>query len=355
MSRTNPDRAKDPQFAAILSSILPGLGHFYNNRPIVGFTWLIVIWGLASAALWAAIAPGIPLIVGIGLFFGSWILAIVQSCHIHRSIWQANNPTSEADLQAVQDPWLTAFQSWIKGELNNVSRNGWGIWPIYFISSLILRHEGIIAFLSYAWCGGFMIVYRIYGLIIVDRIHSGAVASYTTVQRNRRFWLATLAPLIGGALLAISMYIFVVETDFMTGDSMLPALREDDKIIINKLTYHFTPPKRGDLISINQTKDPELRGVNRINRIIGMPGETIEVKDGKVFINGKALSENYVTKAPAYDYDYAYSSTQVPAGEYFVLSDNDPYGHSDGFVSRARIVGQATKRFGPIDWIETLK
>jgi signal peptidase I len=332
MSRNNHDQAKDAQFAVILSSILPGLGHFYNNRPIVGFTWLIVIWGLAGAALWAAIAPGIPLIVGIGLFVGNWILAIVQLFHTHRSVWRANNLAFEADRQTMKDPWLEVALSWIKRELSPLYQARWsiGFLILLFYSEL---SSGIVGFLLWSWFGGFVVVHTFYVYYVQ------ALAHYQSGQgKNIGMRLAMFAPLIGGALLTLSILTFVAGERSIVGNWMLPTLQESDRMIINKLTYRFTPPKRGDLIHF---------GDYHIERIIGVPGETIEVKDGKVFIDGKALTENYIKEAPA----YTFGPEKVPAGEYFVLGDNrnnDYSGsHYDGFVPRANIIGQATKRWWP--------
>jgi signal peptidase I len=363
MSRTNPDRAKNPQFAAILSSLLPGLGHFYNNRPIVGLIWLIVIWGLAGAALWAAIAPGIPLIVGIGLFFSSWILAIVQLFHTHRSVWRANNLAFEADDQSPKDPWLTVVRSRIKLELKELHKLHWGIWLLYFIIFDHFISKGIIGFLLYSWLMGFFIVYYcFYGVCIQALTHR-----LSGQRKLIGIWLTAFAPTIVGILLALSVTTFVAEQQSILSDQMLPTLQKDDQIIINKLAYHFTPPKRGDLIS-GPTESHKQQGWTfaLIGRIIGIPGETIEVKNGNVFINGEILPETYIKEArPAStfssnspDPETNLGPTKVPAGEYFVLGDNRAdnfYPRHWGFVPRANIVGQATKRLWPDDLIGVLK
>ncbi|MCY7335464.1 MAG: signal peptidase I, partial [Chamaesiphon sp.] len=91
-----------------------------------------------------------------------------------------------------------------------------------------------------------------------------------------------------------------------------------------------------------------------IKRVIGLPGDRIEVKDGKVYINGKVISEKYLDEAP----DYNWSSTAltpdgiVPKGHYLVLGDNrnNSYdSHYWGFVPQDKIVGKAVVRFWPID------
>ena len=96
-----------------------------------------------------------------------------------------------------------------------------------------------------------------------------------------------------------------------------------------------------------------------IKRVIGLPGDRIEVKDGKVYINGKVISEKYLDEAP----NYNWSSTAltpdgiVPKGHYLILGDNrnNSYdSHYWGFVPQDKIIGKAVVRFWPIDRIGSL-
>jgi signal peptidase I len=166
---------------------------------------------------------------------------------------------------------------------------------------------------------------------------------------------ALLAP-IGSIFLAFSIRAFVAEARFIPADSMLPTLRIDDRLIIDKLSYRFKSPQRGDLIVFNPTKALQEQNFKDafIKRIIGVPGDTIAIQNGKLLLNGKVTPESYVLEKA----NYTYGPAIVPAGEYFVLGDNrnNSYdSHYWGFVPRDKIIGQATKRFWPIGRAGSLK
>ncbi|MEO0768466.1 MAG: signal peptidase I [Cyanobacteria bacterium J06649_4] len=156
-------------------------------------------------------------------------------------------------------------------------------------------------------------------------------------------------------VLALGIRQFVAEARFIPSESMLPTLKIDDRLVIEKISYHFNPPQRGDIIVFRapqEALDAAHSTTNDayIKRVIGLPGEEIEVKDGKVFINGDALSEDYIQAPPV----YTWGPRTVPEGEYLVLGDNrnsSSDGHVWGFLPRESIIGRAIVRFWPLQRI----
>lgn len=153
----------------------------------------------------------------------------------------------------------------------------------------------------------------------------------------------------------VSLRSFVVEARWIPSSSMEPTLQINDRIIIDKLGYRFYPSERGDLIVFEPTEILKAQNFKNafIFRVIGLPGEEVEVKEGKVFINSKELSENYIAEKPQYKYGPAI----VPSNSYFVLGDNrnNAYdSHFWGFVPRENILGEATQRFYPPDRMGSL-
>lgn len=162
-------------------------------------------------------------------------------------------------------------------------------------------------------------------------------------------WIEGLKTVALSAVLAFGIRTFVAEARYIPSGSMLPTLQINDRLIIDKVSYHFTQPERGDIVVFQPTE--ELRQQNFkdafIKRIIGLPGDTVEVKDDTVFVNGEALSENYLQDYP----DYEWGPQTVPEDQYLVLGDNrnNSYdSHYWGFVPRENIIGRAVVRFWPL-------
>jgi signal peptidase I len=129
---------------------------------------------------------------------------------------------------------------------------------------------------------------------------------------------------------------------------MLPTLEVNDRLIIDKVTYDFRTPERGEIVVFQPTVALKEQGFRDafIKRIVGLPGEQVQVKKGIVFINGKPLAEPYLAAPP----DYEYGPVVVPADHYLVLGDNRNHSfdsHFWGFVPRKNIIGRAAVRFWP--------
>jgi signal peptidase I len=168
-------------------------------------------------------------------------------------------------------------------------------------------------------------------------------------------WIEALKTLGLSAILAIGIRTYVAEARYIPSGSMEPTLEINDRLIVDKVGYHFTSPQRGDIVVFNPTQALEDQDFHDalIKRIIGLPGDTVEVKDGKVFVNNRQLAENYIQAAP----NYHYGPKSVPDGSYLVLGDNrnNSYdSHYWGFVPRQKIIGRAVVRFWPMNRLGSL-
>lgn len=131
--------------------------------------------------------------------------------------------------------------------------------------------------------------------------------------------------------------------------SMQPTLYEGNLLVVNKLAYKLGDPKRGDIIVFHYHGTPT---EDYIKRVIGLPGDTINVKNGIVQVNGQALTEPYIAELPGYT-----GSWTVPDGELFVLGDNRNHSsdsHDWGFVKQEWVVGRAIILYWPLDSIRIL-
>jgi signal peptidase I len=131
----------------------------------------------------------------------------------------------------------------------------------------------------------------------------------------------------------------------VNGSSMEPTLHDGQYLIITKIAYWFHPPERGDIIVFHP---PNNLGEDYIKRIVGLPGERVEVSDGRVWIDGVALDEPYVSSAPGYSGSWA-----LGADEYLVLGDNrndSSDSHSWGPIRRESVVGKAWLSYWPPEY-----
>lgn len=141
------------------------------------------------------------------------------------------------------------------------------------------------------------------------------------------------------------------------GDSMSPIIKNGDIVLVNRILYDASTPKRGDVIVFKPNGNEMLHSY--IKRIIALPGETVKIEEGKIFVNGKELEEEYETSAIV-DTGLASEEITLAGDEFFVLGDNresstDSRMPEIGNVKRSEIEGKAWfiitpgKRFG---WIE---
>ena len=129
------------------------------------------------------------------------------------------------------------------------------------------------------------------------------------------------------------------------GSSMEPSLHDGEYVIVNRVTYRLQPPQRGDVIVFQRDGSREF-----IKRVIGLPGETVQVQGGQVLVNGVALNESYIAQPNAYTME----PRQIGPNEYFVLGDNrnnSSDSHNWGTVALNTIDGKAWVIYWPLkDW-----
>jgi signal peptidase I len=138
---------------------------------------------------------------------------------------------------------------------------------------------------------------------------------------------------------------FTVGNFVVIGASMQPSFYQGERVIATKLAYKLHEPERGDVIIF---RPPEGMDEDLIKRIIGLPGDIVEVKDGVVYVNNLPLDEPYIKSPP----NYTYTTEIVPEGQYWVLGDNrnnSNDSHTGWTVPREDIVGKAWLIIWPPD------
>jgi len=184
----------------------------------------------------------------------------------------------------------------------------------------------------------------------------GPLAPASLLAKRRRSLLLSLGwlrDLLIAIVLALAIIAFVYQPVKVEGTSMAPRLSDQERIVINKFIYKFGPIERGDIVVFRYPRDP---GKSFIKRVVGLPGETVEIRRGVVTINGAPLREEYI---PGAEQDaHSYPATRLPADHYFVLGDHRRSSNDSrvwGPVARSYIYGKAVfaywppERFGVIE------
>jgi signal peptidase I len=164
--------------------------------------------------------------------------------------------------------------------------------------------------------------------------------------RNLVEWAGIL---IGALAAAFVVKTFLIQAFFIPSLSMYPTLEKGDRVLVNKLSYDLHDVHRGDLVVFERPPDERATGIkDLIKRVIGLPGDIIEERDGVVHINGQPLHETYVDNG---DVTVNLARRTIPAGFVFVMGDNRDNSEDSrvfGPIDEHLIVGRAFVRVWPL-------
>jgi signal peptidase I len=165
-------------------------------------------------------------------------------------------------------------------------------------------------------------------------------------------WGENIQILILALGLAVFIRTFVAEPRYIPSESMVPTLEVGDRLIVEKLSYYGHLPHRGDIVVFAPPPQLQEQGYQAdqafIKRAIGLPGDTVAVEKGRVFVNRELLTEAYIAEPP----NYPMSPIVVPPDSLFVMGDNrnnSNDSHIWGFLPTANVVGHACFRFWPLE------
>ena len=172
-------------------------------------------------------------------------------------------------------------------------------------------------------------------------------------MKDMREWLIT-AGIVFAIMSLLNIFVFNVST--VIGQSMQPTLYEGEKLIINKITLDFANPRRGNIIVLHDPSTGPDRKEYLVKRIIGIPGDIVEVRGQQLYVNGRHVVEPYVDTEIQ---DPDFSGLTVPEGTYFVMGDNRHAGASKdsryfGTVPKEQLVGKVALIWWPFSKMKFL-
>lgn len=172
-------------------------------------------------------------------------------------------------------------------------------------------------------------------------------------KSNKDEIISWVKVIVSALLIAIVLRTFVFQMALVNQISMDPTLHEGQMLVISKINYIVGNPERGHIVVLKDEVENKLL----IKRVIGLPGEVVQLKNGKVYINSKELQPDY-TSFPTFA--YTQEEWTLPEGEYFVLGDNREHSRDSrlenvGLVDRKDIIGRAVFRIWPFNKLGVLK
>ncbi len=189
---------------------------------------------------------------------------------------------------------------------------------------------------------------------------SGDPVDAPTVEPKKKpAWFSALEwVLLVFSALAIALIIktFLFQAFYIPSESMTPTLLKNDRVLVNKLSYHLHSVHRGDIVVFKAPKgiDPGIKDL--VKRVIALPGETVEGRsDGHVYIDGRMLSEPYLPRGTITEPTFA--ARRIPADCYWVMGDNRGNSKDSrvfGCIRKSEIVGRVFFRIWPLNRLDIL-
>lgn len=280
-----------------------------------------------------------------------WLISIVEA---YSSTKRLNSPQFETLRRAGKDPWLAVFLTQFIPGLGHLYLGKWligiGLLLLFFVVVALLPN----------------LVQGLSGILIAAIAYYAYISTPNRREYSKRLILLTCGLIAFFAIVtpnALFIRQNVAEARYIPSRAMIPTLQVDDRVLVDKLRYRSQTPQRDDVIVFIATDEASvvcggnssnnLSNTAFIKRIVGLPGEKLEVKQGKVYINDRPLQENYIQE-PA---EYQFGPKVIPQQAYFVLGDNRNNScdsHYWGFVPRENIIGRASKIFWPLDRARSL-
>lgn len=171
-------------------------------------------------------------------------------------------------------------------------------------------------------------------------------------DESKKKWIENIDSIVIAGVTALILITFVVRTFYIPSSSMVPTLQVNDYILVNKFVYRFYQPARQDIVVFRPPESAQAEGKDFIKRIVAVGGDTVEVKEKILYVNGIRQYEDYINEPP----DYEMPKVTVPEDALFVMGDNrnnSDDGHVWGFLPKKNLVGKAVLLFFPLNRIRT--
>lgn len=353
---------KEPWLAVNLSKIFPGLGQIYSSDKIKGYFIIFIYLAIQLIGAYIIVSPTGNVLIGVGILLTSLFIWFWNLFDAYNCVKNKNSSDFEYNRKQNKDPWKAMFLSQLFLGIGHFYIGKWlfGIFAVTLIVISLLAPgllSAVTSSIVVAW-----VAYLAYVFAPVRRENSKNLAFAVGI-------LILISSMFSGALPYINR-TYLIEARWIPSGAMEPTLHgtpnlwSADRILVDKSIYRFQAPQRGDIIVFKPTEELQKENYQDafIKRIVGMPGEKVEIKNGKVYINNQQLQENrylspgqmtsidVCTSAPSKP--YLADKVTIPDNSYLALGDNRTQSYDGrcwGVVHRKFIIGKAAKIWFPLN------
>jgi signal peptidase I len=343
---------KEPWLAVVLSSCLSGIGQIYSGRTLRGSILILTETTLICLSTWSLLIPKCDILITIGLGLAIGAVRIWNLFDAHKCTRKTNPEDFEIERKQNKDPWLALFLSDLIPGLGQIYLKKW-LWGILFIISgelmLIVAYKYKLLYIGLWGVLATFICYHAYASAPVRR------------EKSKRTILIIIILFLFLRLLNYDKPLFkayVAEAfripsksflppELQGGPPMKPTIVRGDRIFVRKRKKYV--PKRGDVVAF---KFPEDRKIPFIMRVAALSGETIEIKNKTIYIDGQKVQypafENIESLPGNLGLEEPY---KVPENCFFVLGDNIANSNDSRFfgsIPMSDVIGKAYKIYWPI-------
>ena len=343
---------KEPWLAVILSSCWAGIGQIYAGRALRGIILILTEATLICLSYWSWLIPKCDILISIGLVLSLNIFIIWNLFDAHKCARKTNPEDFEAERKQNKDPWLALFLSDLIPGLGQLYLKKW-LWGILFIISgglmLIVAHKYTLLCISLWGVLTTFICFQAYISAPVQREKSKRtiliIAIAILCYHLLNFYKPLFRAYVAEAFRIPTPYLMPLE--LQGGPAMKPTLVYRDMVLVRKSKKYV--PKRGDVVAF---KFPEDRKIPFIMRVAALSGETIEIRDKILFINGQKVQWPTI-EIPEYTQGKfgIEEPYKVPENCFFVLGDNTANSNDSRFfgpIPLSDLIGKAYKIYWPI-------
>ncbi len=332
---------KEPWLAVVLSSCWAGIGQIYSGRVLRGIILILIETTLICLITWSWLIPKCDILISIGLGLVLVAVRIWNLFDAHKCARKTNPEDFETDRKQNKDPWLALFLSDLIPGLGQLYLKKW-LWGVLFIIS-----GGLMLIVAYKYK---LLYIGLWGVLATFICYHAYISAPIRREKSKRTILIIIIVFLFLRLLNYNNPLFkayVCEAYRIPTRAMTPTLIPGDRILVRKTKKYV--PKRGDVVVF---KSPEDRNTSFVKRIVAQSGETIEIKDKMLFINGHKVKWPTI-ETPEYTQGQfgVEEPYKVLENCFFVLGDNTANSNDSRFfgpIPLSDLIGKAYKIYWPL-------